>query len=248
MHSSFGSARAVLGGMGILCIAGLIGTYPHPDYRPGVMAILVAVGMLPSLVTIVALVRGGTYAQRVVPRLVRLPLCWAVVALPIALVMGLNVHIFPVMFALPLQLALLPLLAATREPGSILVLQRIVRIGLAVMAITWLVASAAFAGFVRLEAGRVADGAPYCLSAPIPGQVYRNSVLPQELDILLLQRVMAFPSRSDSARYRLQLNVPGATIEEWHFSFRSVAFEPSGDTVYCGNKLRRPAKQPAQTP
>lgn len=238
----------MLGAMGILCVAGLIGTYPHPDYRPGVMTILIAVGILPSLVTIVALVRGGACPQRVVPRLVRFPLCWAVVALPVALLMGLNTHIFPVMFALPLQLALLPLLVATREPGRILLLQRIVRIGLAGMATAWLVASVAFAGFVRLEARRVADGAPYCLSAPIPGQVYRNSVLPQELDVLLLQRVIAFPNRSDSARYRLQINVPGAKVEEWHLSFRSLAFEPGGDTVDCGNKLRRPAKGPGQTP
>lgn len=238
MHPLFWSARAGLGGLGILCIAGLIGTYPHPDYRPGVMTMLVAIGVFPSLATIVALVLGGVRAQWMIPRLVWFPLCWAVVALPVALVMSLNVHAFPVVLALPLQLTLLPLLVATREPSRILLLQRIVRIGLAVMGTVWVVASVAFAGFVRLEAGRIADGGPYCLSAPTPGQIYRSSVLPQDLDVLLLQRIIAFPVRPDYSRYRLQINVPGAEVEQWHFSFWKGGFEPGGDTVDCGDRLR----------
>lgn len=227
MRPSFGNARAVLGTAGILLIAGLIGTYPHPDYRLGVTTVLVIAGMFPSLLTIFALVRGGVLAQRVATSLSWFPLCWSIVSLPAALILGLNANTYIVVAAMPLQLVVLPLLVFTRDPLRVAFLQRVVRLGLAGMLVVWLIASWLFAGYVQAAAAIVAEGKPYCLSVSLPGAARGEVVLLRHHDLLLLQRIIAYPARQGLTRYRLQASIPGAAVEQWHFSFRHAAFVPS---------------------
>ena len=244
MPHAFWTARTVLGAAGILFIAALIGTYPHPDYRPGMVSALLVIGLLPSLMTIVALLRGGAWPHKVIPRLAWLAPAWAVIALPIALFLGMNVNTFLVVPALPLQLVVLPLLAATRNPSRIALLQRIVRIGLVVMLVAWAIASAAFAALVRHAADTLSNGAPYCLSEPTPGSMLRSTILPSHLDFLILQRIISYPTRYELTRYRLQVNIPGAEVEQWHLSFLAPGFVPGGDIfapLDCGEALRKPA-------
>lgn len=146
MRPSLGNARAILGTASILLIAGLIGTYPHPDYRLGATTVLIIAGVFPSLLTIVALVRGGALAQRVAASLSWFPLCWSIVSLPAALILGLNANRYIVVAAMPLQLVVLPLLVFTRDALRVAFLQRIVRLGLAGMLVVWLIASWLFGG------------------------------------------------------------------------------------------------------
>ena len=229
MRQSIETARSATGGASLLLIGGLIATYPHPEYRPGVTTLMVIVALLPSLLTIAVLLSGGSWTRPVISSLSWFPLCWSIMALPIAFILSLNVHTYLVVLAMPLQIVALPLLVFTRDSSRLPLLQRIVRVGLAGMFVAWIVASWLFAGYVQATAAVVAKGAPHCLSVPTPGAMRSMTTLSGHYDLLLLQRLIAYPARHRLTRYRLQASIPGAVEEQWHFSFLSAGFEPGGE-------------------
>lgn len=230
MMPAFWNARTVFGGLCLVAIAGSLATYPHPEYSIGYISAVLVLATFPSLLALGAIVWSRETAEKIVPAIWWITTQWYIVSIPAAILLGLNNNAFRAVFAIVLQIAALPLFVSTRDPMRLHLLRSIVRSGLAMLALCWICASLAFAGFVRLAAANTAGDAPYCLFAPSPGYVLSSTALPSHLDLLLFQRTVAYPEHRDLARYRLVLTVYAEDGEEqFHLSFTEWGFAPGGD-------------------
>lgn len=187
--------RSLLGGLSLVAIVFVLATLPQPGLS-GAIALAFAIAMIPSLLALGAIVGGQKARDVVVPWIGLLALPWSLFAFPAGLVIGYSNQPFLALIAIPIQCVALPLLVSTRDRGRMILLGRIVRGALLFGMVAWLVSSMLFAGWVRLEANRTANGQSYCLSFPALDGTGTSLSLPPHLDFLLMQRLIAFPTAS----------------------------------------------------
>jgi hypothetical protein len=137
-----------------------------------------------------------------------------------------------VLIGLAASLAILAFVSGQKTDSAVW-LQRITRGGLALMVMGWLGISVSFPIVVAEKAEAIANGQPWCLSAPRQAHYLAGSIpIIRRWDFWLFQKIISHDDPDDFAkRYRLQLfiNPTGAERTLYHWSLRAMNFLPEGD-------------------
>jgi hypothetical protein len=146
------------------------------------------------------------------------------------LVFSMSSRQFPLLIgAMLLQMAV-PWILPRFDTRALALLSIVVRGGTVALLVFWLIASAIFAAHINAVAASMADGRQHCLSAPAWHDLFGSTALSSGSDLLLLQRMIAYPVNLYYGRHRLELTIFESSdrFETFHWSIRSQRFEPGG--------------------
>lgn len=146
-----------------------------------------------------------------------------------------------------LQMLCIPWLLPPKGDKSLALLSTFFRVGMLVSLLAWGAVSYAFSSTIHKRAAELAQGRPYCLSAPLWLGVYDSVALPASSDWLLFQRVFTYPVNIYYGRHRLEVTVfdGGRPLETYHWSIKNWGFEPGGFLTPiedCKHVLRQPVQ------
>lgn len=224
---------AVVSGIILVIILAGFATWLHPELfdpeRP-IPTIVTPIIMYPTVV-ISLLSWVGPRAFRNARRLTRcVGLAGMLSGAFFLLVFFMSSRQFPLLIgAMLLQMAM-PWILPRFDMRALALLSIIVRGGTVVLLVLWFVASAIFAAHINAVGASMAGGRQYCLSTPAWHDLFGSTALPTGSDLLLLQRMIAYPVDLYFGRHRLELTIFESSdrFETFHWSMRSRRFEPGG--------------------